>query len=548
MSADGAASREFGDLALPGVLPTPLEMIAYLDRFVLGQTRAKRDLATAVYNHYLGCAYADAPGARYPDLERQHILLLGPTGSGKTFLVRTLANLLNVPMVTASATSFAETGYVGQHTDDLIRQLMAKCDNDTARALRGIVFIDEMDKLKRSSGAQRDVSGEGVQNALLTMLDGGVITVPVDERNAAAGTFTFDVGKVLFVATGAFVGLSDIIRRRVSSERGLGFAVGTGLTGARHGSPEKTGEAELLSLAETADLTDFGMIPELLGRFSTITALSPLSRDDLVGIMTHGAASPLAKLVEAFAIHGVTLRIEPAALAAIADRALGMQTGARGLRRTLLKLLDDVDYRLPELAEQGVTEIVYSVECILDGKEPMLRHGDSAAKAPTVSGAASKSRAQQLREGALLPRIPSRGEGLDDGSARPSDNSEAHARPPGISNVTGWPASRITERLDRVKEGLDWKNTTGSARKWWTAFEQENQQRLGLVLRLAEELAVRRATITEFFLAYVYSNTDNIQANLHYLDYTRLKKEEEARRRPGGAGGKGAAGNGGQDR
>ncbi len=491
-------------------LPTPREMIAHLDRFVLGQERVKRDLATAIYNHYIGASYAETPDAEHRDLERQHILLLGSTGSGKTFIVRTLADYLGVPLCVASATSFSEAGYVGDKVESLILNLVSIANGDVAKAERGIIFIDEIDKIKKGGqGVGRDVSGEGVQAALLTLLDGRTITI----RTGGGEPTHIDVSKILFVCAGAFVGLTDIIRERLKTEQGgnLGFA---SAIARGDGDAAELCEDDLIERCETADIESYGMIPELIGRLATIAATRQLGRENLMRMLTEVEGSPIAKAKTLFALHGIDLEFEHAALDEIAGRALRLRTGARGLKRAVLGALAAVDYRLPELAADGVTRITVTKETVAQGHEPRMQRGarDDAR--------GNETEADRLRQIALLPAACRR-------AVPDAQGPLAH----GISDTRRWSAARLRDRLETLKrDRLDWPNTTGSARKWWSAFEDESKDRLWVVVRLAEELAIRKATITEFFLSYVYSNTDNIQANLHYLDFTRLKKAEEAKR------------------
>lgn len=500
------------------LLPTPREMIAHLDRFVRGQTRAKQDLAVAVYNHYLSQAHRDETSE---DLGRFHVLLLGPTGSGKTYMVRKLAEQLGVPVSFASATALVQAGYRGRPVDDIVKSLLDRAKDNPRLAERGIIFIDEIDKVRRNDGIGPDVNGEGVQNALLTLLD-GKIAEEVDSRSHEP----IDTSRILFVCTGAFVGLDDLVRQRV------------GAAGARigfHARPQEDLDAipdkpiyEMLCQATTGDLVRFGLIPEFVGRFSTITALHELGFGDLRAILGETIQSSALQRQQKLArLHGIELEITADALDMIARDAERLGTGARGLARLVGVAVDSVDHRWPELAEQGVTRVVVDASCLLGKSEPRLERTKSKAK----SGAASTGVGSSVDSEPAANRL--RSLCMNSLPPPPSDSGTGTRPrlPEGITDTTGWSSEEILSRLAAVKKTLDWDNTSGSARKWWVTFEQENTHRVALVFRLAEELAVRKATITEFFLAYAYSNTDNIQANLHYLDYTRIKKSEEAKKR-----------------
>jgi ATP-dependent Clp protease ATP-binding subunit ClpX len=482
-------------------------MVAHLDRFVRGQARAKRDIAVSVYNHYLSQAWFDRHGT---DLGVHHILMLGPTGSGKTYIVKTLARYLGVPFSINSAASLVESGYRGRSVDDIVSPLLDQAGDNPTQAERGIIFLDEIDKIRRQDSGGRDVSGEGVQNALLTMLDGRVIS-NIDMRKIPP----INTRRILFVCTGAFVGLEKLVERRLRPDRLIGF----------HARPNErmdeipdSDSFRVLCEAQTADLVEFGMIPEFIGRFATITALHELSRNDLRAIVSESTeASPLKLQQQLARLHGIDLVISDDALDAVTDEARAMGTGARGLHRLIGRAVDSVDYRWPELADQGIGRVVIGRDCILGRGEPEL-----IVCEPAEARVDDTLRHESL---AVLPRTPS--------PVLPHDAGGDTKVAPGISNTRGWTDEQIWNRVEALKRStLQWESTSGAARKWWDAFEASNQHRPALVLRLVEELTIRNATITEFFLAYVYSNTDNIQANLHYLDYKRLKKAADEAKPP----------------
>ena len=492
------------------VLPTVSGMMTELDRYVRGQLRAKRDIATAVYNHYMLQAERDNGGA---DGGRQHILLLGPTGSGKTYIVKTLARLLGVPVGFVAASSLVEVGYKGQSVEAVVKTLLDRAGGNPRHAEKGIIFLDEIDKIRRQDSAgSRDVSGEGVQNALLTLLDGR-ISDNVDSQAHAA----VDTSRILFVCTGAFVGLQQIVEDRLGAGRGgsIGFHARSA-DELQQVSDQPVYKA--FCSVQTSDLVEFGMIPEFIGRFATITALHELSRSDMRSIISESTeASPLSVQQRLAALHGIELILQDDALDRIAQLAVELGTGARGLHRLIGRALDAVDYRWSELADDGVTRVEVHAGCVEGGAEPRLIRGRSKLK----------RRDQQLRNQCLasLPPAP----------APVIAKAGEQQLPHGIVDVSNWTPEKIRDDLERMKrENLGWQGTSPSARGWWEAFEKENQQRLPLLHRLAQELQVRKATINEFFLAYVYSNTDNIQANLHFLDYQRLKKQsEDAAPKPG---------------
>jgi ATP-dependent Clp protease ATP-binding subunit ClpX len=489
-------------------LPTPSQIVAHLDRFVRGQARAKQDIAVAVYNHYLSQAFRDAEGQ---DLGRHHILMLGPTGSGKTYIVKTVAKLLGVPVSFVSANSLVEVGYRGQPVDSIVRTLLERADGNPRLAEKGIIFLDEIDKIRRQdTGGQRDVSGEGVQNALLTLLDGRIADNVDSARHQAV-----DTSRVLFVCTGAFVGLQAIVDHRIGSGKSqLGFQARP-----KEHVDEIPDQPIYKSLcqAQTADLVEFGMIPEFIGRFATITVLHELGKADMRGIVSESTeASPLSIQKQLARIHGIDLHITEDGLDAIADEAVTLGTGARGLHRLIGRAVDAVDARWAELADDGICRVEINRDCIMLAQAPKLIKGPSEIA----------RRDEELRRGGLASIPPSPAPFM-----QPALSTNL---PAGIKDTRGWSDEQFRNDLEQIKrDHLSWDHTTGSARKWWEEFEKENQHRLPLIHRLAQELQRRKATITEFFLAYVYSNTDNIQANLHYLDYTRLKKQDDDKKHKG---------------
>jgi ATP-dependent Clp protease ATP-binding subunit ClpX len=485
------------------LFPTPEELEAELDLFIVGQKVAKRAVCRAVYDHYLSLSSHEVEPD--PDGHRgSHVLLLGPTGCGKSYMVKILARFLGVPVGFSSASGLVEAGYKGTSVESVVRNLMDAAGGNPRVAERGIIFIDEIDKIRRAAELTRDVSGEGVQQALLTLMDGRISKGADGYEHAPV-----DTSRVLFVCAGAFVRLPELVNKRIGrdDQRKVGFLE---QVRSEAGVIEERPIFASLCQATTGDFDEFGMIPEFMGRFGSLAVLHELGVEEYRRILSDKTQNgPWQRQQEMARVHGIRLEISDAAVGKLAERTAQLGAGARGLQRILQESVNRMDQSWPRLADQGVTRVVINEDCVAGTAPPRLVM--SKKRRP-------KRKDLELRAIASVWLAPV-------SAQEPSASQMIHSG--------GNPL--VSAYIEQALEKVGWKDARETARRWWKAFMEENEHQPSLVLSLLEKLIVRKVTMEQFYDAYVYSFTEDIQAVLHFLDYRLAKQQFEDRKRAAAA-------------